>query len=890
MTRIFSNVVADIDNELHGKFPSDFDYHAMVRRVSEDAGVKIRDGGDSKHISLQGVWVAMERVHSLLATALAVYGARVVPRDTTSPSPTQDFPNSASVVLKPASCIVSGDSISQQDTLNPVTQSEKDIPVSSHEKMEVKGESSTGEIIMKPKFGKRTKKRKPVKSLTLPKSESTVTSTIRRERKQHVTHNNDNCKLDESVPENDESKNLESMEAIEPSVKRKRGRPRKHSPGLSSQRIFTKFRSKFNHRKKYSRLKRTIHDDGKNLSRGRGRPRKFPEGDPEEFPCPECDFVAKTRNTLGDHRHRVHLANPTKCDICHKVFPNRRYMKRHRASHVEPQHCCDVCGKMYKIRKAMQEHKKTHEEGYSRPTFQCGMCPKSFCSNYILSCHVKSEHLGQKKSFLCSVCGKSFTTKHSLQEHSNAHTGAKPHICEVCGKGFCYESALRDHKYVHIGAKQFICEICSKGFSQRSGLKMHMRIHEQKKQFVCSDCGREFTQKQALQRHERVHKGDKPFICKLCSRTFSDASIIRRHMILVHKIHKDAKTWREDIICKVQGALNYHVEKISEIEEKVDHQDSTASADMDVLAAAAKAVELPLIDGPGSPDVGRPSSSGYSVYKSDAYADVSVVNPGLQEGQAIDQSGRRDIHPASSSSSPWYPSLKPELIQLQKQDFTQDKHGSSTYLETQHTEQHHSQTAYLDAPSRPQSQEALPLKSQNHELSVEGQIGRTDSPAHPYLPIPQDSRFAINHNNRYTHSVHVDRGAQYATDSCPDGSNPHAPFVSDPEKIDHSINYPETADRGDRVAHYSTVNRDRTDRQAEYSQESTDGCEQPSPYPPDTPPTRTDPSTPGSSSNNFPTSPQPWPSMYAYYSHLANQFGMTLSDYAYMANPGNSHQ
>ncbi|XP_067661206.1 GDNF-inducible zinc finger protein 1-like [Haliotis asinina] len=888
MTRIFSNVVADIDKDLQGKFPTDFDYHAMVKKVSEDAGVEIQTGdGDSKQISLQGVWVAMEKVHSLLATTLAVYGARVVPRDTPSPSPTQDFHNQASVFLKSGLCTVAGaNSISQQDTLSPVTQSETEVTTSNHDRMEVKGECVV--TVMKPKYGKHVKKRKAIKSLTLPKSESTVTSTTTKTHAHHVANFTNNCSVDESEPENLESFDLENVEVSEQSVKRKRGRPRKHSPGLPSQRIFTKFRSKFNHRKKYTRLKRTIHDDGVKSSRGRGRPRKFPEGDPEEFPCPECDFVAKNRNTLGDHRHRVHLANPTKCDVCHKVFPNRRYMKRHRASHVEPQHCCDVCGKMYKIRKAMQEHKKTHEEGYSRPTFQCGMCPKSFCSNYILSCHVKSEHLGQKKSFLCSVCGKSFTTKHSLQEHSNAHTGAKPHICEVCGKGFCYESALRDHKYVHIGAKQFICEICSKGFSQRSGLKMHMRIHEQKKQFVCSDCGREFTQKQALQRHERVHKGDKPFICKLCSRTFSDASIIRRHMILVHKIHKDAKTWREDIICKVQGALNYHVEKISEIEDKIDNQDSTTSTEMDVLAAAAKAVELPLVEGPGSPEVVRPSNSGYNVYKPDVYADVSLSNPGLQEEQSVDQPGHRGIHPASSSSSEWYNSLNPELKQLQKPEFTQDKHGSSSYLETPHTEHQHSQTAYMDPPSRPHSHEALQQKSQDHEIPVEGQMGRTESPTHPYLPLHQDSRFASNHNNRYTHNAHVDRGAQYTTDSCQDGSSLHAPFVSDPEKIDNSIHYPEPSNRGDRVSLYPSVNRERVGRQAQYPQENPD--ERPSSYPPDTPPTRTDPSTSGSSSNNFPTSPQPWPSMYAYYSHLANQFGMTLSDYAYMANSGNSHQ
>ena len=291
----------------------------------------------------------------------------------------------------------------------------------------------------------------------------------------------------------------------------------------------------------------------------RGRPKECIEQSQTEFACSECEFVATSRPKLTDHLHRRHKGNPVSCDLCGKIFHNQLYMLRHRSSHTGPQHCCDVCGKMFKIQKAMINHRKTHEEGYMRPAFPCKLCSKSFCSRYIVDCHVKSFHMGQKQSYLCSYCGKKFTTKHSLQEHVNAHSGIKPHVCEICGKGFSYDSALRDHKFTHDDVKQFKCDLCDKSFCQRSGLKMHMRIHRDTKQFQCQECGREFTQKQALQRHERVHKGVKPFTCKLCSRSFTDASIIRRHLTLVHKIHKDAKTWREDIICTIKPDMQYHV-------------------------------------------------------------------------------------------------------------------------------------------------------------------------------------------------------------------------------------------------------------------------------------------------------------------------------------------
>lgn len=291
-----------------------------------------------------------------------------------------------------------------------------------------------------------------------------------------------------------------------------------------------------------------------------------------EFPCKNCSYVAAKQSKLRTHMLHMHLSTPSSCDICKKVYPNHRYMLRHRATHGGPQHCCDICGKMYKIRKAMLNHRKTHDSNYKKPSVQCRECPKSFCSQYILDCHVRDIHQGLKKSFLCSICGKNFTTKHSLTEHINAHSGIKPYSCDICDKSFSYESALRDHKLSHKETKSFWCKHCQKGFTQRSGLKMHMRTHKLNKSFVCSECGRGFTQKQALQRHERVHKGEKPFICKHCGSFFTDASIIRRHLMLVHKVHKSVSTWREDIICTIKANTDCHVHKIGE-EDKVKSQE-----------------------------------------------------------------------------------------------------------------------------------------------------------------------------------------------------------------------------------------------------------------------------------------------------------------------------
>lgn len=370
-------------------------------------------------------------------------------------------------------------------------------------------------------------------------------------------------KDEENTQEQKEENVYENNQAQDEEDKpRKRGRPRKNnSPFHLTVKKSGKKRGPY---KKTGISVSSISSAELLTAKRRGRPKMYNDEGRMDFPCSDCSFVAKKRAKLRSHRLQMHLSSPTKCDVCTKVFPNKRYMLRHRASHVAPQHCCDVCGKMYKIRKAMLEHRKTHDTTYKKSKIKCNMCPKSFCNRYILECHIRDIHLGQKKSYLCSTCGKSFTTKHSLAEHTNAHTGVKPHVCEHCGKSFSYESALRDHRYTHTDAKHFWCSHCQKGFSQRSGLKMHMRIHRQHKMFVCTECDRGFTQKQALQRHERVHKGEKPFVCKHCNRFFTDASIIRRHLILVHKIHKDANSWREDIVCTVKTQNEYQVQKIEE--------------------------------------------------------------------------------------------------------------------------------------------------------------------------------------------------------------------------------------------------------------------------------------------------------------------------------------
>ncbi|CAG5129724.1 unnamed protein product [Candidula unifasciata] len=557
MAAVFSHVEADIADDLLKRFPQEFDFDAMLRKVCEDAGVSIVDKSDARgnastKYRLQGLWLAMEKAYKHLVTTLALYGTRL--------------PDVFSEQNKPRideNGYEAGDGMNDDET-------DKDY-------------HPTVRNILNDIFGDGRRVRRPRKSAWQNKKvddqdeinfeeEENDEDSLAEQPEPLVATAEPEAKKDVENVENEDgetqmvngSENNSGTAEVENAKHSKRGRPRKNkSPFHLHVKKIVKKRGPYKNRRVVIPVKSASPNELL-TSRRRGRPKVCDDEGRSDFPCPDCSFVAKKHATLRSHRLRMHLSSPTKCDVCSKVFPNKRYMLRHRASHVAPQHCCDVCGKMYKIRKAMLEHRKTHDTTYKKTKVKCEHCPKVFCNRYILECHIRDVHMGQKKSYLCSTCGKSFTTKHSLAEHTNAHTGVKPHTCEHCGKSFSYESALRDHRYTHTDDKHFWCNHCQKGFSQRSGLKMHMRIHRQHKMFICSECGRGFTQKQALQRHERVHKGEKPFVCRHCGRFFTDASIIRRHLILVHKIHKDANNWREDIVCTVKNQSEYQVQKIDE--------------------------------------------------------------------------------------------------------------------------------------------------------------------------------------------------------------------------------------------------------------------------------------------------------------------------------------
>ena len=607
MTNVFCRVTAELSRDFVQIFPHQFDFQGLLQKIAEDAGVTVSatdsliQNDTDRTYSLQGLWTGMEQAHNMLLTLVYSSVARCEQENHISPG-SRPF----SALVEAAEAMSRGAELQEQvenelaiiknNTLNGSFSSVSNIPVTlntirqdliSHatfdqEKSVMLGIYSTSsntqveekpteqEILDIPPIqgsdaqesmsqpGESTRTEVIHRIMSEPSKENELDETTEAAEIQIYFANNS----DEVQSTNEIKDTVVSNSDTEKSVPVKK-RQKRTAAQQTVQSTFALNKNKNNRKTKPPMNKTDVKmppeiehslvktEDNKSPAMKDAVTQAKPETD-EPFACEFyfCDFVAKNRKAYTDHTQRIHLSEPSQCEICNKVFANERYMKRHQAIHCEAKYPCGKCGKVYKVQRALENHLKTHDPDYKPPEFQCDLCSKSFCTNYLLLCHKKSEHLGQKKSFLCSVCGKNFTTKHTLQQHVNVHTGTRPYSCEICGNSFSYESALRDHKNIHLRTKKFNCTdpSCNKSFLQRSALKMHEKTHKEERDFICTECGRGFTQKQALQRHIRAHKGDKSFTCKLCCRSFGDPSIVRRHLILVHKTHKDVMNWREDVI------------------------------------------------------------------------------------------------------------------------------------------------------------------------------------------------------------------------------------------------------------------------------------------------------------------------------------------------------
>ncbi|KAJ6640700.1 Zinc finger protein, partial [Pseudolycoriella hygida] len=287
----------------------------------------------------------------------------------------------------------------------------------------------------------------------------------------------------------------------------------------------------------------------------------------------------KNTKSVENKDNSVSMMEELVCDICGKIFHDKRVLKSHlrihcgmteshqhknleetsnkkmkdlssiRDSQNVDRYKCVYCGKKYKKKESFDGHVREHQ---GLDPFECKLCGTTFKKLRSLVLHNDAKHNENFQKIPCDYdgCDKMFTTKFGLREHiSNIHLGIKKarthshvsYVCELCGKSFKNKTSLKKHSYSHSGERPFGCTYCSKRFTVKDKLKNHIMRHENIKNFECSYCGTRKVTMAELKIHMNSHTKHKVYPCPQCSAVFSRDSNAKRHFRIVHRGYKPYK-------------------------------------------------------------------------------------------------------------------------------------------------------------------------------------------------------------------------------------------------------------------------------------------------------------------------------------------------------------
>ncbi|XP_065225312.1 zinc finger protein 37-like isoform X2 [Planococcus citri] len=188
---------------------------------------------------------------------------------------------------------------------------------------------------------------------------------------------------------------------------------------------------------------------------------------------------------------------PYCCDICGTKFSHKLDWTRHQREHTitKPFHC-QICNKQFASKSDLIAHGLTHSE---KKPYKCRICDARFKYNSNKLTHERVHREGA--CFQCPDCGKKFSYKHYLITHRRVHSGVKPFSCQKCSKSFAQKCNLTQHQRTHSEDKLFKCRICKQQFKHTSNRATHERTHVEGSRFECAHCGNKFLSKRTLANH-----------------------------------------------------------------------------------------------------------------------------------------------------------------------------------------------------------------------------------------------------------------------------------------------------------------------------------------------------------------------------------------------------
>ncbi|XP_076456953.1 uncharacterized protein LOC143291155 isoform X2 [Babylonia areolata] len=189
------------------------------------------------------------------------------------------------------------------------------------------------------------------------------------------------------------------------------------------------------------------------------------------FPSSPSD-LSNSRNEDGDGA--VKRGDQHMCQLCFKVFSDKKSLGKHMRTHSQSGFSCNGCDKRYSTRSHLLGHMRVHS-GHN-PAFPCEYCQHPFTAYCALKVHMRG-HKGARP-FSCPTCGQHFAKNIHLKRHLSTHTGIKPHECDMCGKHFSRSDHLKRHvQSIHAGQRPHACHLCTKAFVRKYELNKHLQLH-----------------------------------------------------------------------------------------------------------------------------------------------------------------------------------------------------------------------------------------------------------------------------------------------------------------------------------------------------------------------------------------------------------------------------
>ncbi|XP_052080880.1 zinc finger protein 184-like [Mytilus californianus] len=242
-----------------------------------------------------------------------------------------------------------------------------------------------------------------------------------------------------------------------------------------------------------------------------------------------------------------------KCEICGKVFKDRRGLDRHEVVHsgVKPYQCA-ICERSYTQKGHLQQHQRMHND--REDPLECEYCFKISQRQDKYTTHKNFHYRSKNMPYLCNACGGQFQEKSDLVKHIIKHRNTELYYVQVVQEsklsdenkprsksplkkpklknlsGSC--SGINCNKAVEgkLGKFLFVCQLCKKEFIDWFTIQQHISRHTgEKVLFTCETCSKEFESTDDFAVHQKEHAPNYVTKCEICGKFLNSNTDLLTH-------------------------------------------------------------------------------------------------------------------------------------------------------------------------------------------------------------------------------------------------------------------------------------------------------------------------------------------------------------------------